>query len=209
MKNFACTWSRSSGTLGKHKCYYNYSTCSSQCTCIGLTTRWASWQASCSACSKSGWDTSSKATPTKMSATNELNRLLSAKVSLDRVLSRRACTTRLASWSTPTAEGWGGGEVTAHGYWGKMSQGAIMFYRHGKNTMGFRGFTPVVPLAGGASLECTFSNINNSMPLSDTHAYRLYFLSSSQTWAVFQLPAAQSWGHGGPSHSAAGWRAAP
>ena len=47
-----------------------------------------------------------------MSATKELNHLLSAKVSFERVLSRRACTTRPASWSVPTAKGVGEGGHT-------------------------------------------------------------------------------------------------
>ena len=76
-------------------------------------------------CTRSGWATSSKATPTRMSATKELNHLLSAKVSFERVLSWRACTTKLASRSAPTARrGWE--KWVMHGHRGRrVSQGAI------------------------------------------------------------------------------------
>ena len=47
-----------------------------------------------------------------MSATKEMKHLLSAKVSFERVLIRRACTIRPASWSAATALGVGEGGHT-------------------------------------------------------------------------------------------------
>ena len=59
-----------------------------------------------------------------MSATKELNRLLSAKVSFERVLSWRACTTRPTSWLLPLQREWEKGVIHGHRE-ERMSQGAM------------------------------------------------------------------------------------
>ena len=59
-----------------------------------------------------------------MSATKELNHLLSAKVSFERLLSWRACTTRPASWLLPLQREWEKGVIHGHRK-ERMSQGTM------------------------------------------------------------------------------------